>query len=46
MVQLYDTSSGETVFASVDRTSSNVVTVTTASSIAADSIQVLITSIG
>jgi hypothetical protein len=32
MVQLFDASTKETVYASVDRTSTNVVTVTTAAS--------------
>ena len=43
IVQLYDTSSKETVYASVDRTSVNVVTATTASSA---SLTALITKIG
>tara|TARA_R110001606_G_scaffold342365_1_gene490837 strand:- start:28 stop:1473 length:1446 start_codon:yes stop_codon:yes gene_type:complete len=43
MVQLFDTSSGETVFASVDRTSTSVVTATTAASA---SLTALITKIG
>jgi hypothetical protein len=43
MVQLFDTSSGETVYATVDRTSTSVVTVTTAASA---SLTALITKIG
>jgi len=46
MVQVYDTSTLETVFAKVDRTSTDVVTVSTASSISAGDIRVLITAIG
>ena len=46
MVQIYDTSTLETVFAKVDRTSTDQVTVTTASSISAGAIRVLITKIG
>ena len=46
MVEIVDTSSLETVFAKVDRTSVNAVTVTTASSISAGAIRALITKIG
>ena len=46
MVQIVDTSTLETVFAKVDRTSVNAVTVTTASSISAGAIRALITKIG
>ena len=46
MVQIVDTSTHETVFAKVDRTSVNAVTVTTASSISAGAIRALITKIG
>jgi len=43
IVQLYDTSTKENVYANVDRTSINTVVVTTASSIAAGAIRALIT---
>ena len=43
IVQLYDTSTKENVYANVDRTSINTVVVTTASSIAAGGIRALIT---
>lgn len=43
IVQLYDTSTKETVYATVDRTGINTVVVTTASSIAAGAIRALIT---
>jgi hypothetical protein len=43
MVQLFDASTKETVYASVDRTSTNVVTVTTA---ATANIRCLITKVG
>jgi hypothetical protein len=43
IVQLYDTSTKENVYANVDRTSVNTVVVTTASSIAAGAIRALIT---
>ena len=46
MVQIVDTSTLETVFAKVDRTSTSAVTVTTASSISAGAIRALITKIG
>ena len=46
MVEIVDTSSLETVFAKVDRTSVDQVTVTTASSISAGAIRALITKIG
>jgi hypothetical protein len=46
MVEIVDTSTLETVFAKVDRTSVNAVTVTTASSISAGAIRALITKIG
>ena len=46
MVEIVDTSTLETVFAKVDRTSVNAVTVTTASSISAGDIRALITKIG
>jgi len=46
MVQIVDTSTHETVFAKVDRTSVDAVTVTTASSISAGAIRALITKIG
>ncbi len=46
MVQIIDRNTGETVFASVDRTSSNAVTVTTATSLSAGDIRALITKIG
>ena len=46
MVQIVDTSTLETVFAKVDRTSVSAVTVTTASSISAGAIRALITKIG
>jgi len=46
MVQIVDRNTGETVFAKVDRTSTNAVTVTTASSLAAGDIRALITKIG
>lgn len=46
MVEIVDTSSLETVFAKVDRTSTAAVTVTTASSISAGAIRALITKIG
>lgn len=46
MVEIVDTTSLETVFAKVDRTSVNAVTVTTASSISAGDIRALITKIG
>ncbi len=45
MVQIVDTSTLETVFAKVDRTSVDAVTVTTASSISAGAIRALITKI-
>ncbi len=45
-VQLYDTSTLETVYATVERTSNNTIDVTTASSIAAGAIRALITKIG
>jgi hypothetical protein len=45
-VQLYDTSTKETVFAKVTRTSNSAVVVTTASSIAAGAIRALITKVG
>jgi len=44
-VQLYDTSTKETVYATVDRTGNNTVVVTTASSIAAGAIRALITKL-
>lgn len=46
IVQIVDRNTGETVFAKVDRTSTNAVTVTTASSLAAGDIRALITKIG
>ena len=46
MVEIVDTSTLETVFAKVDRTSTSAVTVTTASSISAGAIRALITKIG
>ena len=46
IVEIVDTSTLETVFAKVDRTSVNAVTVTTASSISAGAIRALITKIG
>lgn len=46
MVEIVDTTTLETVFAKVDRTSVNAVTVTTASSISAGAIRALITKIG
>jgi len=46
MVEIVDTTSLETVFAKVDRTSTAAVTVTTASSISAGAIRALITKIG
>ncbi len=46
MVEIVDTSTLETVFAKVARTSVNAVTVTTASSISAGAIRALITKIG
>jgi len=46
MVEIVDTSTLETVFAKVDRTSVNAVTVTTANSISAGAIRALITKIG
>ena len=45
VVEIYDTSTYETVFAKVVRTSTNVVTITTASSIATEAIMVLVKSI-
>ena len=45
IVQLYDSSTYETVFAKVVRTSTSVVTVTTATSISAEAITALITAI-
>ena len=46
VVQIYDSSTYETVFAKVVRTSTNVVTITTASSIATEAITVLVRTIG
>ena len=46
IVQIYDSSTYETVFAKVVRTSTNVVTITTASSIATEAITVLVRTIG
>lgn len=46
MVQLYDTGTKETIYATVDRTGINTVVVTTASSIASGAIRALITKIG
>jgi hypothetical protein len=45
-VQLYDTSTKETIYTTVDRTGINTVVVTTASSIAAGAIRALISKIG
>ena len=45
MVEIYDASTYETVFAKVVRTSTSVVTITTASSIASEAIMVLVKSI-
>ena len=45
MVQLFDTSSGETVNATVVRTSVDVVTISTSSAIAQDDVTVLIKAI-
>jgi len=45
IVQIYDASTYETVFAKVVRTSTSVVTITTSASIAAESIMVLVKSI-
>jgi len=46
IVEIYDSSTYETVFAKVVRTSTTVVTITTASSIASESITVLVRKVG